>query len=124
MFLAVSYMIIISTKKKSLRIQPIPNPIFNNAKHNPALVSFIQILSLVLFVSIVIIPGMFVTNRGPNGFILGYLPLLLTGLLFIPSQLYASNAKLRRFVAKEIREVLGMDRRNQSVWATNIHQSV
>ena len=123
-FLAVSYMIIISTKKKSLRIQPIPNPIFNNAKHNPALVSFIQILSLVLFVSIVIIPGMFVTNRGPNGFILGYLPLLLTGLLFIPSQLYASNAKLRRFVAKEIREVLGMDRRNQSVWATNIHQSV
>ena len=97
---------------------------FNNMKHNPPMCNFLQILSLVIVMSIMIVRALSVTTQGPNGIILGYLPLLLTGSLVIPIQFYALNAKLRRFVAKEIEEVLGMERRNQKVWTTNIHQSV
>ena len=106
---------------------PVPTPMFNNMTHNPALVSFLQILSLVFILSIVTIPGMFVTNKGPNGFILGNIPLVLTGLLGIPSLFYAFNANLRRFVLKEIKEVLGLDPnivqpQSQSVWSVQLQQ--
>ena len=74
--------------------------------------------------SIMIVRALSVTTQGPNGIILGYLPILLTGLFVIPIQFYAVNANLRRFVAKEVKELIGMDRRNQKVWTTNIHQSV
>ena len=116
--LGVSYLIIKLIKKKSQKPEP-PRPKFNNSKHNPALCGFSQTLSLVIFATIVVVHGMSITKKGPNGIILGYLPLLLTGLFFIPSQFYISNVNLRRFVAKEIKERLGMDRRNQSVWTTN-----
>ena len=127
--LAVSYMIIKLTKTKyqEPEPEPVPNPMFNNMTHNPALVSFLQILSLVFILSIVTIPGMFVTNKGPNGFILGNIPLVLTGLLGIPSLFYAFNANLRRFVLKEIKEVLGLDPnivqpQSQSVWSVQLQQ--
>ena len=122
-------MIIKLTKKKCQELEPhpVPNPMFNNTTHNPALVSFLQILSLVFILSIVTIPGMFVTNKGPNGFILGNIPLVLTGLLGIPSLFYAFNANLRRFVLKEIKEVLGLDPnivqpQSQSVWSVQLQQ--
>ena len=118
--LVASYMIIKSIKKKSLKPKPVYNPIFNNTKHNPPMCSFLQILSLVIFMSIIIVRALTVTTQGPNGIILGLLPLLLTGLLVMPIQFYALNANLRRFVAKEIKERLGMDRRNQRVWTTNM----
>ena len=127
--LAVSYMIIKLTKTKYQEPEPalVPNPMFNNMTHNPALISFLQILSVLFIFSIVIIPGMFVTNKGPNGFILGNIPLVLTGLLGIPSLFYAFNANLRRFVVKEIKEVLGLDPniiqpQNQSVWSVQLQQ--
>ena len=125
--LAVSYMIIKLTKTKyqEPEPEPVPNPMFNNMTHNPALISFLQILSVVFIFSIVIIPGMFVTNEGPNGFIIGNMPLVLTGLLGIPSLFYAFNVNLRRFVVKEIKEVFGMDPnivqpQNQSVWSSGV----
>ena len=126
--LAVSYMIIKVTKKKCPEPgpHPVPNPMFNNMTHNPALVSFLQILSVISISSIVIIPGLFVINKGPNGFILSNMPLVLT-VLVIPSLFYAFNANLRRFVVKEIKEVLGMDPniiqpQNQSVWSVQLQQ--
>ena len=128
MSLAVSYMIIKLKKcHEPEPHHPVPNPMFNNMTHNPALVSFLQILSLVFILSIVTIPGMFVTNKGPNGFILGNIPLVLTGLLGIPSLFYAFNANLRRFVLKEIKEVLGLDPnivqpQSQSVWSVQLQQ--
>ena len=125
--LAVSYMIIKLTKTKyqEPELEPVPNPMFNTMTHNPALISFLQILSVVFIFSIVIIPGMFVTNEGPNGFIIGNMPLVLTGLLGIPSLFYAFNVNLRRFVVKEIKEVFGMDPnivqpQNQSVWSSGV----
>ena len=125
--LAVSYMIIKLTKTKyqEPEPEPVPNPMFNTMTHNPALISFLQILSVVFIFSIVIIPGMFVTNEGPNGFIIGNMPLVLTGLLGIPSLFYAFNVNLRRFVVKEIKEVFGMDPnivqpQNQSVWSSGV----
>ena len=68
---------------------------------------------------------MFVTNEGPNGFIIGNMPLVLTGLLGIPSLFYAFNVNLRRFVVKELKEVFGMDPnivqpQNQSVWSSGV----
>ena len=118
--LVASYMIIKLIKKESLKPKPVQNPMFNNMKHNPPMCNFAQILSLVVFMSIIIVRALTVTTQGPNGIILGILPLLLTSLLVMPIQFYAINANLRRFVAKEIKERLGMDRRNQRVWTTNI----
>ena len=118
--LVASYMIIKLIKKESLKPKPVQNPMFNNMKHNPPMCNFAQILSLVVFMSIIIVRALTVTTQGPNGIILGILPLLLTSLLVMPIQFYALNANLRRFVAKEIKERLGMDRRNQRVWTTNI----
>ena len=127
--LAVSYMIIKLTKTKYQEPEPdpVPNPMFNTMTHNPALISFLQILSVLFIFSIVIIPGMFVTNEGPNGFIIGNMPLVLTGLLGIPSLFYAFNVNLRRFVVKEIKEVFGMDPnivqpQNQIVWSVQLQQ--
>ena len=113
------------TKYQEPEPEPVPNPMFNNMTHNPALISFLQILSVVFIFSIVIIPGMFVTNEGPNGFIIGNMPLVLTGLLGIPSLFYAFNVNLRRFVVKELKEVFGMDPnivqpQNQSVWSSGV----
>ena len=113
------------TKYQEPEPEPVPNPMFNTMTHNPALISFLQILSVVFIFSIVIIPGMFVTNEGPNGFIIGNMPLVLTGLLGIPSLFYAFNVNLRRFVVKEIKEVFGMDPnnvqpQNQSVWSSGV----
>ena len=124
LLLAASFMIIKLIKKESLKPKPVHNPKFNNMKHNPPMCNFLQILSLVIFMSIMIVRALSVTTQGPNGIILGYLPILLTGLFVIPIQFYAVNANLRRFVAKEVKELIGMDRRNQKVWTTNIHQSV
>ena len=125
-------MIIKLTKKAKKKCQelephPVPNPMFNNTTHNPALVSFLQILSVVFIFSAVILPGTFVTNKGPNGFILGYMPLVLTALLGFPSLFYAFNANLRKFVVKEIKEVLGLNPnivqpQNQNVWSVQLQQ--
>ena len=116
-----SYMILrLINKLNKKTLKPEGQTKFNNTKHNPALCGFSQTLSLIIFATIVVVLGMSITKKGPNGIILGYLPLLLTGLFFIPSQFYISNANLRSFVAKEIKERLGMDRRNQRVWTTNI----
>ena len=106
---------------------PVPNPVFNNMTHNPPLVSFLQILSVLFIFFTVIIPGTFVTNKGPKGFILGYMPLVLTALLGFPSLFYSFNANLRRFVVKEIKEVLGLDPnivqpQNQIVWSVQLQQ--
>ena len=124
LLLAASFMIIKLIKKESLNPKPVHNPKFNNMKHNPPMCNFLQILSLVILMSIMIVRALSITTQGPNGIILGYLPLLLTGLFVIPIQFYALNANLRRFVAKEVKELLGIDQRNQRVWTTNIHQSV
>ena len=127
--LTASYIIILFLKKSPEQAQqPVQNPIFNNMTHNPAnpaLISFFQILFGSIIASLVIIPFMFVTNKGPNGFILGNLPLLLLGTLVIPSLFYAFNVNLRRFVIKEIKDGLGLDYnivqpQNSSIWSTNV----
>ena len=124
--LTVSYMIIKFLKKSPEQAQqPVQNPILNNMTHNPALISFFQILFGSIIASLVVIPFMFVTNKGPNGFILGNLPLLLLGTLVIPSLFYAFNVNLRRFVVKEIKDRLGLDYnivqpQNSSIWSTNV----
>ena len=90
--------------------EPEPGHGYNNSTHNPALVtSVVQALFMVVVYTGVIIPGMFVTNQGPNGFIIGYLPMLMTALLVIPSLFYAFNANLRKFVVREVKEALGLN---------------
>ena len=120
-------MIIKLTKKTSPEPepQPVQNPIFNNMMHNPALVGFFELLIAFIISSLVIVPFMFVTNKGPNGFILGSLPQLLMALLVIPSLFYTFNVNLRRFVVKELKEGLGLNHnivqpQKNSVKSTNV----
>ena len=120
-------MIIKLTKKTSPEPepQPVQNPIFNNMMHNPALVGFFELLIAFIISSLVIVPFMFVTNKGPNGFILGSLPQLLMALLVIPSLFYTFNVNLRRFVVKELKEGLGLNHnivqpQKNSDWSTNV----
>ena len=135
LILAVSYMVsyMIGTIKRRCQEpdsvepqepqEPVQNQMFNNLHHNPALVSIVQVLFIILVYVGTTIPGMFVTNQGPNGFIVGYLPLLVTSVLVVPSLFYSFNSNLRRFVLREVREFMGMDSNivhpigNQVVWS-------
>ena len=87
--------------------EPQQNQVYNNMARNPALIS--SVVQGSFMVLLVIVPGMFVTNKGPNGFIIGYLPLLTITVLVVPTLFYAFNHNLRRFVVREVKEVLGLN---------------
>ena len=110
--LSLSYVVIKGIKKCKQAPNPEPEPShgYNNSIHNPALVtSVVQAAFMVVVYTGVIIPGTFVTNQGPNGFVIGYLPMLMTAWLVIPSLFYAFNANLRKFVIREVKEALGLN---------------
>ena len=110
--LSLSYVVIKLIKKCKQAPGPEPEPShgYNNSIHNPALVtSIVQAAFMVVVYTGVIIPGTFVTNQGPNGFVIGYLPMLMTAWLVIPSLFYAFNANLRKFVIREVKEALGLN---------------
>ena len=81
---------------------------FNNAVHNPALINNLQILIVIAVMLFFTIPGIFVTNQGPNGFILGTLPGLISVMLVLPSLFYVFNKSLRKFVWKEFKGYVGI----------------
>ena len=133
LFFAISYMVtyMIETIKKYCQGSELAepeeqNPMFNNLHHNPALVSIVQVLFIILVYAGTIIPSLFVTKQGPNGFIVGYLPLLVTSVLVVPSLFYSFNVNLRKFVLKEVKEVLGLGSNvvhpigNQGVWSVQL----
>ena len=107
-FLAFFYMIIRLIKNPSIEPQQPHQSHLNNAIHNPALVNNLQILLVVFIFVLVAIPGMFLTNKGPDGFILGFLPGVVAALMVIPGLFYAFNANLRKFVVREAREAMGL----------------
>ena len=110
--LSLSYMVIKLIKKCKQAPDPEREPThgYNNSIHNPALVtSVVQAAFMVVVYTGVIIPGTFVTKQGPNGFVIGYLPMLMTAWLVIPSLFYAFNANLRKFVIREVKEALGLN---------------
>ena len=107
-FLAFFYMIIRLIKNPSIEPQQPHQSHLNNAIHNPALVNNLQILLVVFIFVLVAIPGMFMTNKGPDGFILGFLPGVVAALMVVPGLFYAFNANLRKFVVREAREAIGL----------------
>ena len=80
----------------------------NNMKHNPALVSNMQILLSIGVFIVTLYPAMFVAGKGPNSFILGSLPSAVGGYFVVPVSFYAYNKKLRKYVWKEAKESLGL----------------
>ena len=107
-FLAFFYMIIRLIKNPSIEPQQPHQSHLNNAIHNPALVNNLQILLVVFIFVLVAIPGMFMTNKGPDGFILGFLPGVVAALMVVPGLFYTFNANLRKFVVREAREAIGL----------------
>ena len=107
-FLAFFYMIIRLIKNPSIEPQQPHQSHLNNAIHNPALVNNLQILLVVFIFVLIAIPGMFMTNKGPDGFILGFLPGVVAALMVVPGLFYAFNANLRKFVVREAREAIGL----------------
>ena len=87
-----------------------PNQGFNTLKHNPALVSNLQILLVVAIFIVTGYPAMFVADQGgPDAFVLGILPIGMAGYLVVPICFYVFNRKLRKYIGKEIREALGLN---------------
>ena len=109
-FLAFFYMIIrlIKNPSKEPQSQQPHQSHLNNAIHNPALVNNLQILLVVFIFVLIAIPGMFMTNKGPDGFILGFLPGVVAAMMVVPGLFYAFNANLRKFAVKEAREAMGL----------------
>ena len=105
--LAIFYMIIRLVKNPNKEPHQSHNQ-FNNSNHNPALVNNMQILLVGFIFILAAIPGISVTNQGPNGFILGSLPGVVAALMLVPGLFYAFNANLRKFVMTEVKEVFGL----------------
>ena len=105
--LAIFYMIIRLIKNPNKEPHQSHNQ-FNNSNHNPALVNNMQILLVGFIFILAAIPGISVTNNGPNGFILGSLPGVVVGLMLVPGLFYAFNANLRKFVSTEVKEAFGL----------------
>ena len=83
---------------------------FNTLKHNPALVSNLQILFVVTIFLVVGTPALFVADQGgPDSFVLATLPAVVAGYLVVPICFYVFNRKLRKYIGKEIREALGLN---------------
>ena len=106
--LAIFYMIIRLVKSPKKGPHQSQNH-FNNNSHNPALVNNMQILLVGFIFILAAIPGILFTNNGPNGFILGSLPGIVAALIFVPGLFYAFNSSLRKFVIKEVKEVVRLN---------------
>ena len=106
--LAVFFMVIRLVKNPTEETQH--NQGFNTLKHNPALVSNLQILFVVTIFIVVGTPALFVADQGgPDSFVLATLPSLVAGYLVVPICFYVFNRKLRKYIGKEIREALGLN---------------
>ena len=122
--LAIFYMLTRLIKKPFKEPQQESQKVFNNNAHNPALINNLQILFVVFMFVLVAIPGLYVTNQGPNGFILGSLPGVIVALMVVPMLFYAFNTNLRKFVVKEVKEVLWMNSNEVENIESNSNQHI
>ena len=103
-------MVLRMIKKPTEEPQPSPGLMFNNMTHNPALLSNLQILVLMVVLIAACYPAIvYVEGKGPNSFILGTLPSAVAAYFVVPISFYAFNHKLRKYVWRETKEFLGLD---------------
>ena len=78
-------MVLRMIKKPTEEPQPSPGLMFNNMTHNPALLSNLQILVLMVVLIAACYPAIvYVEGKGPNSFILGTLPSAVAAYFVVP----------------------------------------
>ena len=78
--------------------------------HNPALINTLQFILIIIIALILnVTPAIVFMSQGPNGFILATLPGLTSTLVIIPLLFYGFNKKLRKYVVRQWRELLGLE---------------
>ena len=89
--------------------EPNEDHVFNNMSHNPGLVTSLQILFLIGIFIAVCYAALFEVDKGPDSFIIGTFPSVVVAYFIFPISFYAFNKKLRKYVWREIKEILGLN---------------
>ena len=109
--LVITFMITRMIYNPSLNPSPTHNGlVFNNWKHNPAMLSNLQIILMVFLILAVCSPSVFVKITSPDGFVLlKSMPMAFAAYLIIPVCFYAFNQRLRKYVWIKAKEVCGLN---------------